>query len=192
MNVRLSIILLFVLALVGGYFYFIELRKPGETKTPPLWFYNTDDSNFNSISVAYQGKNVTFAKDKDGGWHFNDPKGEAVDINRWGGITLLLRGPQSRRLLSENPNPKDIASYGLEHPSTTITVGMVDGSKFALYLGDKTPDGTSHYAQMEGFPQLFLIDASWGDVLDRLVTEPPRQPTPTPVDTPVPQGTPAN
>ena len=192
MNVRLSIILLFVLALVGGYFYFIELRKPGETKTPPLWFYNTDDSNFNLISVTYQGKNVTFAKDKDGGWHFADPKGEAVDINRWGGITLLLRGPQSRRLLSENPNPKDIASYGLEHPGTTITVGMVDGSKFALYLGDKTPDRTSHYAQMEGFPQLFLIDASWGDVLDRLVTEPPHQPTPTPVDTPVPSGTPAN
>jgi hypothetical protein len=40
-------------------------------------------------------------------------------------------------------------------------------------LADKTTDGTNHYGQITGFPDLFLITAGWGDVLTRLVTEPP-------------------
>ncbi len=180
MNIRLSIILLFALALVGGYFYFIELQKPPKTAPLPIWFYNTDDSNFQIISVTFQGENVTFAKDKEGRWHFGSPGGEPVDLTRWGGITLLLRGPQSRRVLKESVDLNELALYGLERPSTVITVGMVDGNKFSVFIGDKTPDAVSHYVQMEGFPQLFLIDASWGDVLNRLVTEPPYPPTPTP------------
>jgi len=179
-NFRLTLIFVFVLALIGGYFFFVELQKQPERAAPALWFYNTDDDAFSSISIKHRGKSTTFVKDKEGSWHFDTVEGTPVDINRWGGITLLLRGPQSRRLLLENPEPKDLGRFGLERPPTEINVGTVDGAKFAIFIGDKTPDEVSHYVRMEGLPQVFLIDASWGDVLSRLVTEPPIPPTPTP------------
>lgn len=177
-NFRLTLILLFVLAMVGGYFYFVELQKVPAKDPPPLWFYNTDDDNFNMISIEHNGKKIQFVKDEKKAWHFDDAQGIPVDLKRWGGITLLLRGPQTRRLLSENPG--NLAPYGLKPASTVITVGTIDGGTFGIYVGDKTPDEVSHYVQMEGLPQLFLVDATWADVLSRLVTEPPYPPTPTP------------
>ena len=40
-------------------------------------------------------------------------------------------------------------------------------------LGDKTTNDRNHYGQIEGFPQLFLIADSWGNVLSRLAEDIP-------------------
>jgi hypothetical protein len=40
-------------------------------------------------------------------------------------------------------------------------------------LGDPTSDRDHHYAQVIGFPQLFLIANTWGDMISRLAKEPP-------------------
>ncbi|MSQ31762.1 MAG: hypothetical protein EXR59_00775 [Dehalococcoidia bacterium] len=77
--------------------------------------------------------------------------------------------------------------YKLEAVPTTGEVAPSDARSvvFGVQLGDKTPDGANYYVQWRRHPepgtdgpitidpQIWLVDATWGDVLARLVTEPP-------------------
>ncbi len=99
-----------------------------------------------------------------------------MDLDRWGGIPLLVTGPRSSRVLEERID--DPAAYGLESPQTVVEVSLEDGRQIAVHLGDVTPDGNGNYAQLVGFPTLFIVNVSWGEVLNRLVLEPPILPEP--------------
>lgn len=177
MSLRLTLALLAFLSLLGAYLYFHELRKePEPEEPPPPQFYEIEEEDIESIRLASQGKEVSFVKGSEGYFHFDAVDGPQVDMQRWGGIPLLLSGPRSQRLLTEKA--ESLAPYGLDRPSLVITVGLTGGADFGILVGDKTPDGQKHYVMMRGFDSVFLIDASWGDVLARLVAEPPF-PSPT-------------
>ena len=178
MNFRITFVLAVLAVVVGGYVVFFELQKTTERATQPLWFYNVHDDDIQRISVTHDGETQAFIKGSGEAylWLFDDGTGTEVDLNRWGGIPLLVTGPRSRRVLEEQiDNP---IAYGLEPPQTVIEVSLNDGRELSVQIGDETPDGSGSYAQLAGFPTLFLIDASWGEVLSRLVTEPPVPPEP--------------
>ena len=54
-----------------------------------------------------------------------------------------------------------------------ITLELTDKSKIRLILGSLTPDKNSHYSMIDGYPQLVLVDSSWGNIFERLVYDPP-------------------
>jgi len=167
MNYRTSFILLVLVIVIGGYVLMFRPRTEREP-TPP-WLYNISLFDIASISLTFLGEREAFVQ-TESGWAF-EHTGEPVDIERWGGIPLLLAGPQIERVVKEQiDNPGD---FGLDPPQAEIIVTIKGGQKVTTVLGDKTPDGVSHYAQIVGFPQLILISSTWGDVLKRLVTEPP-------------------
>jgi len=180
MNFRVSFILLVLVAVVGGYVLIFELQRQPERPPAAPWFYDISTEDITNISVTFEGQRQAFAI-TDQGWVFEDT-GEPVDVDRWGGITLLLSGPRTTRVVEEQfDNP---AQYGLDPPQSYITVRLKGGRQIDILLGDKTPDGIKHYAQVVGYDPLFLIHSSWGDVLNRLVTEPPVIiPTPEPTPT---------
>ncbi len=206
MSFRFTIILVVALILVGGYVYFYELRRPTQFVTPPLWFYNLEMDRISGIDVALQDKKISFVRDPaDKSFHFNDAAKTPVNLERWGGVTLLLSGPQSKRLLCTETgkaslpppcnNPDIYANYGLTKPSVVVDVTLEDKddqtdklvhNTFTLFIGDQTPDGQNNYVQMKDYPQIFLVDGSWGSVFARLVTEPPYIPPPTPTFAPTP------
>ena len=68
---------------------------------------------------------------------------------------------------------EDPAQYGLDNPHTIVNLGLTLNRTLEFRLGDKTTNGWHHYGQIVGFPQLFLIADTWGDVLARLAVEPP-------------------
>jgi len=179
-NFRITFVLAVLAVVVGGYVVLFELQKTSERETQPLWFYNVRDDDVQRISVTHQGETEAFIKGTDEAfeWFFDDGTGTEVDLIRWGGIPLLVTGPRSSRVLEERiDNP---LAYGLEPPQTVVGVSLEDGRLISVHLGDVTPDGTGHYAQMVGFPTLFIVNVGWGEVLNRLVTEPPIPPPPDP------------
>ena len=185
MNFRISFILMVLVAVVGGYVLIFELQRQSEESpwTGP-WFYDVGFEDITSISVTYREQRQAFVR-KEQGWIFEDT-GEPVNLERWGGIPLLLSGPRSTRLLAEQiDNP---AEYGLDPPQSHITVGIKGGRQISILLGNKTPDGASYYGQVADSAPLFLILGSWGDIINRLVTEPPMLPTPTLEATPTAGG----
>ena len=164
---------------LGGYVLFFELQRSPEREPEPPWFYNVHENDIVRISITHQGENQTFVKGEPYTWYFDDGTGspaEAVDIQRWGGIPLLLTGPRSRRLLEDQIS--DPALYGLEPPLSYIGVLLRDGREVNVLLGNLTPDGAGNYALLEGFAPLFIVDVTWGEVLNRLVLEPPLVPEP--------------
>ena len=178
MNFRITFVLAVLAVVVGGYVVFFELQKTTERATQPLWFYNVHDDDIQRISITHEGETQAFIKGtgEQFQWFFDDGTDTEVDLNRWGGIPLLVTGPRSRRVLEERID--DLIAYGLEPPQTVVAVSLYDGRELSVRIGDSTPDNSGSYAQLAGFPTLFLIDASWGEVLSRLVTEPPVPPEP--------------
>ena len=171
MSIRTSIILVVSLVMVAGYVFFIQIREPVDVRDDPPWFYNVDMSDMTRISITDRGEEAIFFLGEDTRWHLDDPGGLPVGPDRWGGINLLLSGPKSRRLLDVQPT--DLEPYGLNSPPVRIEVDLKDGRTIPVLLGFPTPDGVGVYAQVEGFPQVFTIVAGWGQVLTRLIAEPP-------------------
>ena len=67
----------------------------------------------------------------------------------------------------------NLSKYGLDNPSMIITLELTDKSNIRLILGSLTPDKNSHYSMIDGYPQLVLIDSSWGNIFERLAYDPP-------------------
>lgn len=170
MSFRTTFVLLALFLLVGGYALFTQLTKqPERTKLPP-WVYTMDDDALTAIDITYEGQSVSFRRDDKFLWHFDKPDGEPVNLERWGGIPLLLSGPRSQRVLAQDV--KDPAQYGLASPQMIIKLGF-GGTPLDIMVGDRTPDGKGYYMQVTGYTAIYVVDYTWGDVIQRLVTEPP-------------------
>jgi len=171
MNLKLSILLVAVLLIVGGVF--LALRNGTDpVPEPRLWFYQMQVDSLAQVSVTHQGQTVEYSK-KAGtfDWYIQGPGGTLVFQNQWGGKPLLLSGPRVSRVVSEKL--EDPAKFGLDPPQTTVIVTDRSGNSIEFHLGDATPDTVDQYARLAVDEGLFTVVGVWGEVINRLVTEPP-------------------
>ena len=145
-----------------------------EPEEKPPWFYQVSMDDIVDIAVQHRGDEVAFYRTEQNWWSFVDPPKIPPDLRRWGGIVLLLSGPQTRRDLKfTSVKIEDPAEFGLDDPQTVVDIGLRGGRFIQFRLGSKTTDGGSYYAQVDGFDEMFLIVDTWGDVISRLAQEPP-------------------
>ena len=175
MSFRTSIVLLIILALISGYVIAIGPSSVEDESESVPWFYNVEQEDINRISVKSNEDTTSFYLDEDQRWKFETPVELSkipVGIDRWGGVTLLLSGPKVQRTLVDQ-EPTDLDQYGLSEESHTVRIGLTNDRSIRVILGDKTPDNSNQYAQIEGYPQVFTIYGGWGDIFSRLATQPP-------------------
>ena len=174
MNWKLTVTLLVVAAIVGAVAYVNPFVQPEERGEKSPWFYQVNFDDIIKIEVN-AGDNVErFSKNDEGAWVIDRLGDIPPSHTRWGGIVLLLSGPQTRRDFSTvRPTIDDPAQYGLDDPGLVVNIGLTGDRELEFRLGDVTTDGRHHYGQVIGFPQLFLISDTWGEVLARLANEPP-------------------
>ena len=174
MNWKLTAALVILAAAIGVVAYINPFREDEEAKARSPWFYQVSFDDIERIRVE-AGENVeSFHKNEDEVWVFDSLDGIPPSHTRWGGIVLLLSGPQTRRDISVvRPTIEDPAEYGLDTPGLIVNLGLIGERELEFRLGDKTTDGNHNYGQVIGFPQLYLIADIWGDVLARLANEPP-------------------
>ena len=170
-TVVLALILLVALAAAVGYF---QTRSEPPRGTAPPFFYEIEASDIVSVRVEQGGVAESFTWDEDAeAWRFDDETGEDVDEERWGGMPVLLAGPRIERTL---PADIELGPLGLEPPMATVIIGLEPSGEFRVLIGRHTPDGSAHYVKQSDNDTVFLVNAAWGDVITRLVTEPPRVP----------------
>ena len=174
MNLKITLGLVVIASVVGGVVY-VNPFADEETRAPrPPWFYQVGIDDINRIEVSFEAESVGFGKTPEGTWAFDDPADIPPLPFRWGGVTLLVSGPQTRRDLTATQTfINDPAEFGLDNPHTIVKVGLTGDRQIEFRLGDTTTDGGHHYGEVVGFDELFIIAAAWGDVLARLVKEPP-------------------
>ncbi|MDA0596066.1 MAG: DUF4340 domain-containing protein [Chloroflexi bacterium] len=173
MNLRFLLVLVTVLSFVSIGVTFIVTNPSVVIKEPdPPFFYTLAPDDLRNISIDTGEKVSSWSLREDvHRWYFDGLENIPADLFRWGGITQLLGGPRTQRVLAQSID--DISLYGLDDPSAEFKVTLRDASSVTLILGNLTPDGENNYARVEGFPQLVLVDSSWGQVLERLVNDPP-------------------
>lgn len=174
MNLKFTGILVLLAIVVGGVVYVNPFANEEVVEPKSPWFYQLSEDDISTIEVSHLADSVGFYKTEAGTWSFDDPDEIPPDFRRWGGITLLLSGPQTKRdLTAVKATIDDPAQYGLDSPDTIVNVGLTAGRTLEFRLGDPTPDGGHHYAQVIGFDELFTIANAWGEVISRLATEHP-------------------
>ncbi|MBW2365951.1 MAG: DUF4340 domain-containing protein [Deltaproteobacteria bacterium] len=176
MSFRSTIILVIILILLVGFISYNRLNRKIETEPelPEVWSLNPDTISRIEIHLPKLKKGAAFLKKDQDSWIIDDTDQTPVSPERWGGIVLLLSGPQAKRLISERA--EDITRYGFSDPNIIVKL-YVDGPKETLKIlvGDRTPDDKSIYAMLSSYQTVYLLDRTWSDTIERLVLDPPRQ-----------------
>lgn len=176
MRVRNIVILLVVLAVLGGVYLIVSQPEP-EDVTPVVYVWDVDMDEIEriEISLPHEGLSQAFIKIPQGDqfpWFFED--GSPVDVERWGGgIPLLLSGPVATRVITENATDEKLAEYGLLQPSMEITLTLSNGDIVETYVGDSTIDGVNYYVRAPDSNAVATVDYTWYEVLENLVLDPP-------------------
>ncbi len=186
---RPSIFVMAGILVALGLIYLFSSRpaKPGPTPEPRPYIWSVDmwDLRVITISLPRGKKSETWIKHEDQYWYFDRPNGPKVDMKRWGGgIPLLLSGPGADRLISGESTADRLALYGFQDPAMKVDLTLNNGDVVRIIVGDTTPGGDACYIKRVDAQEIYTVDRSWFDVLERLVREPPYpQPEREPPDT---------
>lgn len=173
MSLRLSLVLVIAACwiAIGASIVIKQLGQVERAEQPPFFFTLAPD-DLRNIQISSEANSTSWHyRENDRRWYFDDEKDVPTSLYRWGGITQLLGGPRSQRELKKTI--EDPALYGLDDPVLTVNVTLRDGRQLTVQMGDLTPDGGAHYARQSGYDQLYTVDYTWGEVMLRLVEEPP-------------------
>lgn len=186
MKLRYIVILLVVLAALGGVYFRFGRPEPAAPTKPQdfVWLIDQDSITHVEISLPQENASQSFVKivqGEDFPWFFDDAAHTPVDQNRWSdGIPLLLSGPSADRKVLDNASQEELATFGLAQPKMEIILTLTGQGNMKIDLGNKTPDGKSVYVRAPDSNIVATVDGSWYDLMEGLVKNPPyATPTPT-------------
>jgi hypothetical protein len=131
------------------------------------------------VDIPAKAMRQAWARGTDGAWHFDGPDGPRVDAERWGGgIPLLLSAGRANRLIASMATTEQIETYGLSNPRLRVTLTLADSRRVEIDVGGGTPDDASDYVRRADSNNVYSLDKSWAEVVERLVVDPPVAPQP--------------
>lgn len=173
---RLALGLAAVLAILAVVY--AVLGKPETEETPEVppsvWSVEMLELARITISLPLVGKEESWAKHEDKHWYFEEQGGPEVSRERWGGgIPLILSGPRASRIIAADSTDETLERYGLRNPRMRIHLTMESGEIIEAEVGDPTPASQGYYIRRSGSRDVYSVDHTWYEVLERLVLEPP-------------------
>jgi hypothetical protein len=183
MKFRTTIILLVVLAALGGYVLWSGRQKSDTNATTgatAISVLQLDSAGIRAVEVRGEGKQVRVERDASG-WQVNAPKPGPADALR---VTQVISGlAKLNATQTITATGQNLAPYGLDKPA--YEVRLEGGTSETLRLGAKNPDGSATYVQRSSAPTIYLVKDSLIDTVERWVGDPPAQPTPAPTAPPL-------
>jgi len=164
-NIKLIIALLLVLALLGGGYFFVSKWNPEKENTDenPLmsqggnveYVFNADSKNiefvkFNTDSIAYTIRNGEEPSIEGYSSHIIDKYQLSSMIYSVTSVSV------SRRLENFSGNLSD---YGIDESGKSVTVGLKDGTKSILLIGNGTNFKDEYYAMIKGKDAVFTVSS---------------------------------
>lgn len=192
MDRRITLALVAILVLLGGYIWYTFLRADAQPLTPAtpqptsILFLQLDEGKIQSIQVRDVKSNQTTRVVREGDqWKMEAPAQGPADQGPVRTMVFDLARVEVDRKLAA---PGDLAGYGLNPPKYQMDVELQDGTRVTVLLGAQNPDGDYAYVMKNGDSAVYLMDSSLSDQIQEFVTTPPY--TPAPVTRAAPQGTP--
>lgn len=160
-----TLILLVVVAAIGGYIYFNE-RGPIADKDSTV-LLRTDPNAIASIQLTKAGGHTIVLQKAGESWKVQENKATNPPVPA-DADTVKTLVDQVQLVQSNTAMPNDPArlkEYGLDKPKGTVTVGTS-----TIEFGDKPKfDASKVYARVTGggSPQIALLPASFGDTVNK-------------------------
>lgn len=168
-----TVLMVLVLAALGGYVYVFE-RQPVEqsqqpSEKPKANILVLDQSKLRQLEVSQNtpAQSVEL-KLKDAKWTL---AGKAVDPGRIETLLTQLETWQAADTLEETFELSKAPDFGLEPPDLILRLN--DGELGVLKIGNKTPTNSGYYVLKEGDPRLYLAYVNVPEELHKLITQPP-------------------
>lgn len=151
-----TIVLVIVLAGLGGYIYFVESERPAGGVEARDKVFDVEAEQLEEITVTTGGETTTLRK-TDGTWKITSPVAVDADANEVSGLTSAITGLEVSRVVAENAS--NLADYGLAEPHIKLAFKAANGAAGEVHVGDKTPTQSDMYAVKPGENRIFLVPA---------------------------------
>ena len=158
-GLRSTIVLLVLLAGIGGYIYFVESeRDPAAADAKPKAFTELSADAIEEIRIKNADGETSHLQKVGDNWQLLAPSKAAADNGVVGTVTSNLSTLEVQRVVDENPS--DLKQYGLEPARVDISFRLKDQKDFQqLYVGEKTPTGGDVFARRPNEKRVFLISS---------------------------------
>ncbi|MCC6163912.1 MAG: DUF4340 domain-containing protein [Acidobacteria bacterium] len=163
---RSTLVLLALAAALGGYIWFVEMKRDpadDEPKTEKV-FTALEADTISALEVHASNGDVTTLRKEGAGWKIESPVQVAADASEVSGVTSNLASLDLTRVIDEKPASLDL--FGLDAPRVTLTF-TANGAPRTLLLGAKTATGGDTYARLDESPRVFTVPSWLEQSLDR-------------------------
>jgi len=112
--------------------------------------------SIDSVEVSRGNESLKFQKTPDQKlFQVVEPQGKFIPQDLMNAVASLLITQKQVEVVAENT--QDLRQYGLDQPSSTMTVQGRGQPPIKLSFGAENPTHTAIYAKIEGRPQVFLL-----------------------------------
>jgi hypothetical protein len=153
MSIRNTVIALAALAILGGLAFFAS-RTPEPAKTHQL--FNIKPADIQTIQLESPSRDILIRRASNESWQMAKPvltraEGPVADQMAEAIANLEVVG-------TADPNPTDLAPFGLEQSAVTLTVTTSGGTKLpAILVGKDAPVGNNSFIKLSDNPAVLLV-----------------------------------
>jgi hypothetical protein len=149
-----------LLAILGGFYYFYEVRwgpAREDAAARKGRVFGADTKDVTGVHLKRGSESLRLQREGDQ-WQVVEPvkaRGSRPAVDEV--LATVLTARIDREI---DPNPKSLADFGLDKPAVDITLTLKDGRALGLQLGAKNPTGVWVYARERDKPAVFVLGES--------------------------------
>jgi hypothetical protein len=161
-----TILLVVVLAGLGGYIYFDENKKPAGGADTKAKAFDVTADQIEELQIKVADGDATRIKREDKAWKLVEPVEADGDNSEITNMASSLASLDVQSVVDEAPG--DLAQFGLNPPRIEIAF-RAKGKKdqMRLLVGDKTPTGGDVYAKKPDEKRVILVSSIVDDTFHR-------------------------
>lgn len=117
------------------------------------------------ITLKKRDGSSVVLQNQNGRWSLAAPEPLPADQDAASGVASALSPVSADNVVEDKP--KDLAQYGLNNPSLTVTVDEKNGKTQQLFFGDDVPAGSLVYARVGSDPKVYAVSSGVKSSLDK-------------------------
>jgi hypothetical protein len=161
-----TLLLVVVLAGLGGYIYFVENRKPVENPDAKAKAFDITADQIEELQISVADGDISTLKKVDDRWQLVQPVQAEADNSEVNNMTSSLASLDVQRVVDEAP--ADLSQYGLSTPHLEVAFRVKGQTEFRrLQIGEKTPTGGDVYVKRPDEKRVFLVSSFIDDTFKR-------------------------
>jgi len=167
MRLRNTIIVLILLAVVGGYSLVLLI---GSRPVPPPTLLNLDSKHLSGIDLRYPGRELKLVRNPNHTWSILKPLKTDSDQGAVDSLTESIAHAQLTKTIEDKPD--SLKPFGLDKPAVTLTVTTDDkGVLPALLVGRISPVSNSVYVKLANQPAVLMTSGDFVGAVTKNVND---------------------